>query len=257
MPPSYSSDWKPRTQETRQLPVEIELFIEPDGAVVFADLAADAVPIARRLTDRRKSMFESLIQTLRDWLAIWPLRWQVSYLKLRTYDHLENGFRESQETIRSLERAAWRLNRRIEAQETQIAELEHEKEALANRSPLPSPSVREVQLAIFRYLHPIMMELSTWRMAAEEGKKVSPEDILERLALLDEAVEKMGFRPFGSPGETMPFDPERHRAVGKGARSVKPGDAVRVLHVGYSYGDDVVYKAHVTRVDNELIEGWT
>jgi hypothetical protein len=248
---SHSPDWKSRTQETHQLPVEIELFIEPDGAVVFADLAADAVPIARRLTDRRKSMFESLIQTLRDWLAIWPLRWQVSYLKLMTYERLEDGLRESQETIRSLERAAWRLNRRIEAQEAQIAGLEQEKETLASRSPLPSPSVHEVQLAIFRYLRPIVMELSTWRMAVKGGENLSPEDILQQLAPLDEAVEEMEFRPFGSPGETTPFDSERHRAVGKGARSIKLGDAVRVLHAGYSYGDDVVYKAHVTHVDNE------
>ena len=28
------------------LPVEVELYVEPDGTVVFADLAADVLPIA-------------------------------------------------------------------------------------------------------------------------------------------------------------------------------------------------------------------
>ena len=31
------------------LPVEIELYIEPDGTVIFADLAAEALPLARAL----------------------------------------------------------------------------------------------------------------------------------------------------------------------------------------------------------------
>jgi len=31
------------------LPVEIELYIEPDGTVTFADLAAEALPIATSL----------------------------------------------------------------------------------------------------------------------------------------------------------------------------------------------------------------
>ncbi|GAB4470296.1 MAG: hypothetical protein Kow00124_06350 [Anaerolineae bacterium] len=31
------------------LPVEIELYIEPDGTVTFADLAAETIPIAHEL----------------------------------------------------------------------------------------------------------------------------------------------------------------------------------------------------------------
>ena len=42
-PPPSSSDSEPL------LPVEIEFYIEADGTVVFADLAADIVPIAQEL----------------------------------------------------------------------------------------------------------------------------------------------------------------------------------------------------------------
>lgn len=31
------------------LPVEVEIYIQPDGTVVFADLAAETVPIAQQL----------------------------------------------------------------------------------------------------------------------------------------------------------------------------------------------------------------
>lgn len=36
-------------EETFRLPVEIELYIEPDGSVIFADLAADVIPMAHSL----------------------------------------------------------------------------------------------------------------------------------------------------------------------------------------------------------------
>ncbi len=35
--------------EDGDLPVEVEIYIQPDGTVVFADLAADTVPIAQQL----------------------------------------------------------------------------------------------------------------------------------------------------------------------------------------------------------------
>lgn len=42
MPPPTESNREP-------FPVELEVFIESDGTVVFADLAADAIPVARIL----------------------------------------------------------------------------------------------------------------------------------------------------------------------------------------------------------------
>ncbi len=36
-------------EEAPLLPVEIELYIEPDGTVIFADLAAETIPIAHEL----------------------------------------------------------------------------------------------------------------------------------------------------------------------------------------------------------------
>jgi len=35
--------------QNKLLPVELELFIDPDGTVVFADLAAEMIPIAQKL----------------------------------------------------------------------------------------------------------------------------------------------------------------------------------------------------------------
>jgi hypothetical protein len=39
----------PSSEPEPLLPVEIEFYIEPDGTVVFADLAADILPIAQQL----------------------------------------------------------------------------------------------------------------------------------------------------------------------------------------------------------------
>lgn len=39
---------KPEAEEFR-LPVEVEIYIDPDGSVVFADLEEQTLPIARQL----------------------------------------------------------------------------------------------------------------------------------------------------------------------------------------------------------------
>ena len=39
----------PQPDSQKPLPVEVEFYIEADGTVVFADLAADLIPIAQEL----------------------------------------------------------------------------------------------------------------------------------------------------------------------------------------------------------------
>jgi hypothetical protein len=39
----------PSEDQDDNLPVEVELYIEPDGSVTFADLAADTLPIVKAL----------------------------------------------------------------------------------------------------------------------------------------------------------------------------------------------------------------
>jgi len=240
MLPSQPPDRNPITQGTYHLPVEIELTIEPDGAVVFADLAADAVPIARRLMGKEGTMFKLLIQALRDGLAILPLSWQVAYLKLRAFDRLLDDLSASRENAHALGRTVRRLTRQVGEREAQIATLETQK-------PLASASVREAQLAAFKHLRPIATQLPSLRASIRGGKNVSAEEILELLAPLYDALSEMGFEPLGAPGETVAFDPTHHRAVGKGARDIKPGDAVNVQAIGYTHGGETVYKAQVTR----------
>jgi hypothetical protein len=251
MPQSRSSDQESKTQKVHQLPTEIELFIEPDGTVVFADLAVDAIPIAHRLTTKRGTMFKSLIQAFQDGLAVLPLRWQISHLKLSSYSRLADSLRDSLTTIRSLERSVGRLNRQINESAAQIAKLEHEKEALESGRPKATPSVRDAQRAAFRHLRPIAAQLPTLRKSIEEGENISTKDILELLIPLDDTLDEMGFRSIGAPGELVKFDPEHHRTVGKGARSIKLGDTVKILFIGHTHGGDVVYKAQVTHIDNE------
>lgn len=48
MKPEHSSQSSPKAEELK-LPVEVEIYIDPDGSVVFADLEQKVIPIARRL----------------------------------------------------------------------------------------------------------------------------------------------------------------------------------------------------------------
>lgn len=236
-----------------QLPVEIELFVEPDGSVVFADLAADAVPIANRLIGAGETMFESLVCALRNWLAVLSLRWQVDSLKLGTYDHLADNLRGLREALRTLERTIDSLNQQLDERGAQIVKLQQEYKTLQNqREESPRRSARRARLQVFSRLRSIATQLPTLRAAAEEGTEVSAKDVLDMLTSLDQALSDMRFTPIGEVGEFMEFDPIHHRAVGKGARSVAPGDLVKVRFIGYLYSDkEVACKAEVTRVSDE------
>lgn len=250
-PSSHSVHQNPKALETRHLPVEVELFIEPDGTVVFADLAVDAFPIARQLAGKRGIMFEALIQIVRDWSVILSLRWQVAYLNLRNQDRLADDLHEPRKIIQHLEHSIRRLTKQTEERDAQIAKLEQEKRALENRRPQGVASARNAQFAVFRRLHPIVTQWPTLRMTIQDEDTIPIDTILELLAPLDEVVDEMGFEPLETPGEKVAFNPDHHRAVGKGARSINPGDTVKVRYIGYTYDGEVVYKAHVTHIDNE------
>lgn len=184
-----------------------------------------------------------------DALAIARLQVEVGFLKLTDYDRLSQTLDGLRNTISTLYRNMDDMAAELNERDMRIAKLQDEYSALqARKAGETRASTRDERLALFKKLQPLATQLPTLHRAIEDGADVSAADVLALLGPLDEALADMGFEPIGTAGGEVTFDPTHHRAVGKGARSVEPGDPVRVRYVGYLHEGDVVVKAHVTAI---------
>jgi molecular chaperone GrpE (heat shock protein) len=184
-----------------------------------------------------------------DTLAIARLQVEVGFLKLADYDRLSGTLDGLRNTISTLYRNMDDMAAQLNERDLRITKLQEEYNALqARKAGETQASTKDERLALFKKLAPLATQLPALRRAVEDGEDVSAADVLALLGPLDEALADMGFEPIGAAGEEVTFDPTHHRAVGKGARSVEPGDPVRVRYVGYLHEGNVVVKAHVTAV---------
>lgn len=188
-----------------------------------------------------------LVQVLRDRLAIMGLRRELNRLKLRHYDQVVDNLHGLRRALETQQRAVDELNRQIVEREGQIAKLREEYSSLEARLVSTGNTlVQEERLALFRRLQAIATQFPTLRAALADGADISARDIVELLKPLDEALRDLGFEMIGEAGAEVPYDPRRHRLVGRGAKSGTIEMRVRIRYVGYTYGEDIVCKAEVT-----------
>ncbi len=188
-----------------------------------------------------------LVQVLRDRLAIMGLRRELNRLKLRHYDLVVDNLHGLRRALETQQRAVDELNRQIVEREGQIAKLREEYSSLEARLVSTGNTlVQEERLALFRRLQAIATQFPTLRAALADGADISARDIVELLKPLDEALRDLGFEMIGEAGAEVPYDPRRHRLVGRGAKSGTIEMRVRIRYVGYTYGEDIVCKAEVT-----------
>lgn len=188
-----------------------------------------------------------LVQLLRDRVAVFRLQREIDRLKLRNYDLLVDNLHGLRRALGTQRRAADELAAQLEQRSAQISELRKEYAALeARQNHMGASSVRDERLALFKRLQPVATQLPTLRAALADGANLSPRDVLDLLTPLDEMLRDLGFEQIGEAGTEVPYDPRKHRAVGRGARSIAPEAPVRVRYVGYVYDGEIVCKAEVT-----------
>lgn len=194
-------------------------------------------------------MRDTLTAVTEDAVAITRLQMEVSALKLAAYDRLADKVHSLQGIISTLERNLNDLSAQLDERDARIEKLKEEYKALqARQSNQTLASTHDERLSLFKNLEPLATQLPTLHQSVVDGADISAKEVLEMLAPLDAMFGDLGFKRIGKPGSTVRFDKTRHRAVGKGARSVEDGDEVRVRYVGYTHEGDVVAKAHVTAI---------
>jgi molecular chaperone GrpE (heat shock protein) len=169
--------------------------------------------------------------------------------KLRDYDLLEDNARGLRRALETQERVGEDLRAQLEERDTRIEKLRGEYAALQERqAQRGEESAHAERLALFKRLRPIATQLPTLRAAINDGADITAHDVIDLLSPLDQTLHDLGFEVIGEAGAQVSYDPQRHKAVGREAHSVAPGDTVRVRYVGYLYDDKVVCKAEVTQV---------
>jgi molecular chaperone GrpE (heat shock protein) len=198
-------------------------------------------------------LVESVYSIIFGRIQVWQLRREVSRTKATRYDWLAAKYAElvrvhdrQRQTIRDLTNKLQRRDEKIKRMRDEYAGLQ------ARHAGSTEDIVRYERLAMFKRLQALVTQLPSLRAASEQGTPPSGQDVLNMLHPLDEMLCDVGFDVIGGEvGEELPYDPLCHKPVGRGARSVAPGDVVRVRFVGYAYQGEIVSKAEVTLVSQK------
>jgi molecular chaperone GrpE (heat shock protein) len=198
---------------------------------------------------RVERLLASFVQIIRDRLAIVVMRLEISRLKLQDYDRLAETVHGLRRALDTQKRSLDDVHQQLDEKEGQIKKLQNEYVTLQQlQSQSEGASLAADRLDVFKRLQSIAVQLPTLRAAIDDGAGVAARDVLDLLAPFDEMLRDFGFEPIGEAGAQTPFDPTRHRPVGRGAHSVTPDDMVRVRYVGYLYNGQVLCKAEVTHI---------
>lgn len=189
-------------------------------------------------------------QVIRDRFAILVMRFEITRLKVQNYDRLVETVQGLRRALDTQKRALDDLHRQLDDKDAQIRKLQGEYTALERlREQAENTRAAADRLDVFKRLQSIAVQLPTLRAALGDGANLTANDVLDLLAPFDEMLRDFGFERIGEAGAQVPFEPARHRPVGRGARSVASSDVVRVRYVGYMYEGQVVCKAEVVAVE--------
>lgn len=195
-------------------------------------------------------------RTLSDFVALWDDLLHIAQLRLHLLnygpqaDSLGQRVIALRDALASQARGMDSLNRQIDQRDEQIRTLRKEYAALEKRQESEQKRATEaIERSTFRQLQPIAVQLPTLLHAIDSGAEVSAADALALFVHFSAMLKDQGYEAIGGVGELLPFDPALHRAVGKGARSVRAGDPVQVRYVGYQRNGEILVKADVILVD--------
>lgn len=91
--------------------------------------------------------------------------------------------------------------------------------------------------------------LTYWPTAAKAATDRDGFDAKKLLPLVkpvERLVESWGVTAIGSVGDQLPYDPQQHQ-LARG--TANPGDPIRISHVGYRHGENLLQRAKVVPVD--------
>lgn len=191
---------------------------------------------------------------LRDRMEIIRLRYRIFYLKIFTYDQIVSSNRALRAALATMDQEIDDVRTQLANRDTTIEDLKTEFAQLSEQKSRAEAVGREIErLTWFKRLQEPATQLPSVRAALDGGAPLTASDVMGLMRPLLEVLEDLGFEQIGRAGSQASYDPTRHHAVGRGAKTLNPDDNVRVRYIGYLFQGKVLAKAEVTRADSEEI----
>jgi len=125
-------------------------------------------------------------------------------------------------------------------------ELDRQRQGEQNR--LHQTRQQETQQLFNDIASPISQLLTQAHLLENEGKPVSPQDILTVAKRLIRSLEQKGLVIHGTPGETVSFDANYHQPLNS-QQEITTGTPVTLRIVGIAYQQQILKKALVERAE--------
>jgi molecular chaperone GrpE (heat shock protein) len=155
----------------------------------------------------------------------------------------------------ALERSAQELRLTLRERDGQVAQLKAdlERQRQAESARLAEGVAAERERLFAEAAGPVAQLLTQAHLLEAEGKPVQARDVLAVARRLVRALQDQGLELVAAAGEEVPFDPNRHAALG--GPGPAPGQRVRVRFAGVAAGAKVLRKAGVEVVDARTTGG--
>lgn len=103
-----------------------------------------------------------------------------------------------------------------------------------------------LQHQALQILEPFLRFWPTAAYAAHQNPTAPAQRILPLVKPVFQLLEQWGVNRIGEVGDCVPFDPHQHQSD---HAPLAAGTPVRITHVGYWWGDRLLFRARVTPVD--------
>ncbi len=110
-----------------------------------------------------------------------------------------------------------------------------------------APSDAEWQHRALQTLEPFLRFWPTAAYAATRNPSAPAQRILPLAKPVFQLLEQWGVHPIGEVGAVVPFDPQQHQGE---VSSLAKGTPVRITHLGYYWGDRLLFRAQVQPADS-------
>src|SRR5574341_229296 len=143
--------------------------------------------------DEIRRWLYSLIDIVRDRIAVYRLQQEINRVKLQNYDLVVENMRGLRRVIETQKRAIADLHGQLEARNSQINKLQVEYSGLQARlaDGGQASSVAE-RAAILKKLAPVLAQVPTLRASLADGARLKASDVVELFAPLDDILRDLG-----------------------------------------------------------------
>lgn len=131
---------------------------------------------------------------------------------------------------------------------SELTALRQEYERLQNQLVQQEQKLlQEFQQSSLQILEPLLLQLPTAAFAAQQNPQAPAVKLLPLLKPIDRLLQEWGIEATASVGAELPYDPQYHQLM-EGIAEL--GEPVRVRYTGYRWGDRLLYRAKVSRIQS-------